>query len=68
VKDTERSVSCTKRARHPSFQKAKRCNRLSPDACGLVSGVLLKGDAFAARGDYFGRSDDAGLMTTRRFA
>jgi hypothetical protein len=47
-KDTERSVSCTKRARPPSFQKAKRCNRLSANAFGLISGGLLKADAFAA--------------------
>jgi hypothetical protein len=66
--DTERSVSCTKRARPRPFQKAKRCNRLSLSARGLVSGVLLKGDAFAAGGDYFGRSNDADLMTRPRFA
>jgi hypothetical protein len=29
----------------------------------LVSGVLLKGDAFAAVSDYFERSQDADLMT-----
>jgi hypothetical protein len=48
VKDTERSVSCTKRASDPAFQNAKRCNRLCVSACGLVSGDLHKADAFAA--------------------
>jgi hypothetical protein len=47
-KDTERSVSCTKRARPGPNQKLKLWSRLKRAAAELAGRALLKGDAIAA--------------------
>jgi hypothetical protein len=53
--DTERSVSCTNHARELANEKPNAQSRLARIACGLISGELLKPDAFAGWGDYFER-------------
>jgi hypothetical protein len=53
--DTERSVSCTKRASHPANKKPKPSSRLAGAAFGLISRELLKPNAIADHRDYFER-------------
>jgi hypothetical protein len=48
AEDTERSVSCMKRARQGANQKVKLCSRLRRIALELAGRSLLKGDAIVA--------------------
>jgi hypothetical protein len=67
TEDTERSVSCTKRARQGQNQKLKLWSRLSGIALELVRRALLNRDATAASLAIFLSGRRCDLLKSPRF-